>query len=71
LRVVLKLELLHRTGSFKLRGAFNRILGARVPQIGVAAASGGRKPADTRAPGSTSSSPDRQSQLLLVRSGMR
>ena len=40
-RVVLKLELLQHAGSFKPRGAFNRILSARVPEAGVIAASGG------------------------------
>lgn len=39
--VVLKLELLQRTGSFKARGAFNRLLGAAIPAAGVVAASGG------------------------------
>ncbi len=39
--VVLKLELLQRTGSFKLRGAMNRILCADVPPAGIVAASGG------------------------------
>ena len=43
--VALKLELLQHTGSFKPRGAFNRILAARetgaLPQAGVIAASGG------------------------------
>jgi threonine dehydratase len=39
--VVLKLELLQRTGSFKVRGAFNRLLGASIPAAGVVAASGG------------------------------
>src|SRR5438094_10138265 len=39
--VVLKLEQLQHTGSFKPRGAFNRILSHRVPQAGVIAASGG------------------------------
>lgn len=41
--VVLKLELLQHTGSFKCRGAFSRILaaGAEVPAAGVVAASGG------------------------------
>jgi threonine dehydratase len=38
---VLKLECLQRTGSFKLRGAMNRILCADVPAAGVVAASGG------------------------------
>lgn len=41
-RVVLKLELLQHTGSFKPRGAFNRVLGApSIPGAGVIAASGG------------------------------
>jgi len=40
-RVVLKLELLQHTGSFKPRGAFNRILAADIPAAGVIAASGG------------------------------
>lgn len=40
-RVTLKLELLQHTGSFKPRGAFNRILSADVPEAGVIAASGG------------------------------
>jgi threonine dehydratase len=39
--VVLKLELLQHTGSFKPRGAFNRVLGAEVPPAGLLAASGG------------------------------
>lgn len=39
--LVLKLESLQHTGSFKPRGAFNRILSARVPPAGVIAASGG------------------------------
>jgi len=39
--VVLKLECLQHTGSFKPRGAFNRILSATVPAAGVIAASGG------------------------------
>ncbi len=39
--VTLKLELLQRTGSFKLRGAMNRILCAQVPAAGIVAASGG------------------------------
>lgn len=39
--VVLKLELLQHTGSFKPRGAFNRILSAEVPEVGVITASGG------------------------------
>ena len=39
--VSLKLELLQRTGSFKPRGAFNRILSADLPASGVIAASGG------------------------------
>jgi threonine dehydratase len=39
--VTLKLELLQHTGSFKPRGAFNRILRTTVPANGVIAASGG------------------------------
>jgi threonine dehydratase len=39
--VVLKLELLQHTGSFKPRGAFNRLLSCEVPAAGVIAASGG------------------------------
>ena len=39
--IALKLELTQRTGSFKLRGAFNALLGARPPEAGIVAASGG------------------------------
>jgi len=39
--VVLKLELLQASGSFKPRGAFNRMLSAPLPAAGVMAASGG------------------------------
>lgn len=39
--VVLKLELLQHTGSFKVRGAFNRVLAATAPPAGLVAASGG------------------------------
>jgi threonine dehydratase len=39
--VVLKLECLQHVGSFKPRGAFNRILSAVPPEAGVVAASGG------------------------------
>ena len=39
--IILKLELLQHTGSFKPRGAFNRILASVVPDSGVIAASGG------------------------------
>jgi threonine dehydratase len=39
--VKLKLELLQHTGSFKPRGAFNRLLRAAIPPAGVIAASGG------------------------------
>ncbi len=39
--VALKLEHTQITGSFKLRGALNNILGAQVPEAGVVAASGG------------------------------
>ena len=40
-QLTLKLELLQHTGSFKPRGAFNRILCSAVPDAGVIAASGG------------------------------
>jgi threonine dehydratase len=39
--VTLKLELLQHAGSFKPRGAFNRMLSAAIPKAGVIAASGG------------------------------
>jgi threonine dehydratase len=39
--VTLKLELLQHSGSFKPRGAFNRLLSDRPPAAGVIAASGG------------------------------
>jgi threonine dehydratase len=39
--VVVKLELLQHTGSFKARGAFHRLLGSEVPEAGVITASGG------------------------------
>ena len=39
--LVLKLELLQATGSFKPRGAFNLMLTAPLPEAGVIAASGG------------------------------
>jgi threonine dehydratase len=39
--VVLKLELLQHTGSFKARGAFHRVLTSDVPAAGVITASGG------------------------------
>lgn len=40
--LVLKLELLQHAGSFKTRGAFNRVLGeSSIPEAGVIAASGG------------------------------
>lgn len=39
--LLLKLESLQHTGSFKPRGALNRILSAEVPAAGVIAASGG------------------------------
>ena len=35
-QLLLKLELLQHTGSFKPRGAFNRILASSVPQAGTA-----------------------------------
>jgi len=40
-RLVLKLELLQHTGSFKPRGAFANMLAHRIPAAGVVAASGG------------------------------
>jgi threonine dehydratase len=40
-QLTLKLELMQHTGSFKARGAFNRLLSAQVPEAGVIAASGG------------------------------
>jgi threonine dehydratase len=40
-RLTLKLELLQHTGSFKPRGAFNKLLASEVPEAGVLAASGG------------------------------
>jgi threonine dehydratase len=40
-QIFLKLEMLQHTGSFKPRGAFNCILGSKVPVAGVIAASGG------------------------------
>jgi threonine dehydratase len=39
--LALKLELLQHTGSFKPRGAFNKMLASEVPDAGVVAASGG------------------------------
>lgn len=39
--LVLKLEQLQHTGSFKPRGAFNTLLSQDIPRAGVAAASGG------------------------------
>ncbi len=39
--LTLKLELLQASGSFKPRGAFNRMLSATLPPAGVVAASGG------------------------------
>jgi threonine dehydratase len=41
LAITLKLELLQHAGSFKPRGAFNRLLSADIPAAGVIAASGG------------------------------
>jgi threonine dehydratase len=40
-RITLKLELTQHTGSFKPRGAFNKLLSSEVPHVGVIAASGG------------------------------
>ncbi len=39
--VAVKLELMQHSGSFKVRGAFANLLGAKVSDVGVAAASGG------------------------------
>ena len=39
--LVLKLECLQYTGSFKVRGAFANLLMRGVPEVGVVAASGG------------------------------
>ncbi len=39
--IVLKLELLQHTGSFKPRGGFSKLLASAVPEAGVIAASGG------------------------------
>jgi threonine dehydratase len=39
--VTFKLEQLQHTGSFKARGAFASIVGAKIPAAGIAAASGG------------------------------
>jgi len=39
--VVLKLELLQHSGSFKVRGAFTNLLTRKIPAVGVVAASGG------------------------------
>jgi len=39
--LVLKMEFLQHAGSFKPRGAFNRMLSATIPDAGVIAASGG------------------------------
>ncbi len=39
--IVAKLEFLQHTGSFKPRGAFNKLLSSEVPSAGVIAASGG------------------------------
>jgi len=41
IRLILKLELLQHTGSFKARGAFTNLLRRQVPAAGVVAASGG------------------------------
>jgi len=40
-RIILKLELLQHSGSFKARGAFANLLLRRIPKAGVVAASGG------------------------------
>ncbi len=41
IQMTLKLELLQHAGSFKPRGAFNRLLSSNLPPAGVIAASGG------------------------------
>ncbi|MGH9899338.1 MAG: threonine/serine dehydratase [Pyrinomonadaceae bacterium] len=41
IRTSLKLELLQHSGSFKARGAFTNLLMRKIPEAGVAAASGG------------------------------
>jgi threonine dehydratase len=74
--VALKLELLQHTGSFKPRGAFNRVLADVVPAAGLVAASGGNHglavayvarelavPAEVFVP--TSSSPVKVARLRL------
>ena len=40
-RVLLKLELLQHSGSFKVRGAFANLVTREIPKAGVLAASGG------------------------------
>src|SRR5258708_15956728 len=40
-QIILKLEQFQHAGSFKPRGAFNRILAHPVPDAGIIAASGG------------------------------
>ena len=40
-KLLLKLELLQHSGSFKARGAFNSLMSRHIPLAGVAAASGG------------------------------
>src|SRR6266436_9672976 len=40
-RIVLKLELLQHSGTFKARGAFTNLLTRKIPSVGVVAASGG------------------------------
>ena len=39
--ITLKLECVQHAGSFKTRGAFNRVLSNEVPAVGVITASGG------------------------------
>src|SRR3546814_4418008 len=41
-RLSIKLECMQHTGSFKPRGAFNRMLSQPLPEAGVIAASGGK-----------------------------
>jgi threonine dehydratase len=52
--LILKLELMQHAGSFKTRGAFNRVLGeAEIPRAGLIAASGGNHGAALSYVGST------------------
>lgn len=46
-RLVFKMEFLQHAGSFKTRGAFNHLLTREIPEVGIAAASGGNHGAAT------------------------